>query len=81
MTGMTREYVDRIKENIQVGDTIRYLDNYSTDCLHPQSDKPREAKVLKKYPKFALTDKGSVQYGLIAAYIFRIENRKGADDE
>ena len=46
-------------------------------CSDKSALKTHEATVVKKCPNICVTDKGSVQWSLIALYLWRIENGNG----
>ena len=74
---MTINYVDTVRENAIVGETIRWSDYPEAYCSDKSALRTHEATVVKKCPNICVTDKGSVQWSLIALYLWRIENGHG----
>lgn len=75
MSGMTKYYIEEIKQKINVGDTVRWRDLYNPGKSQGEVDRYTEGKVLQKYKHFCQTDKGSIQWGLIAGYLYHINQR------
>jgi len=71
---MTRDYVSAIRENAKVGEKVRWADYPEAYCSDKSMLKVCEATVVQKCPNICVTDKGSVQWSLIALYLWRIEN-------
>lgn len=74
---MTRDYVSAIRENAKVGEKVRWADYPEAYCSDKSMLKVSEATVVQKCPNICVTDKGSVQWSLIALYLWRIENGYG----
>ena len=71
---MTRNYVDMVMENAKIGEKVRWADYPEAYCSDKSALRTHEATVVKKCPNICVTDKGSVQWSLIALYLWRIEN-------
>ena len=74
---MTMDYVSEVRENAKVGEKVRWADYPEAYCSDKSMLKVCEATVVQKCPNICVTDKGSVQWSLIALYLWRIENGNG----
>lgn len=74
---MTRNYVDMVRENAKIGEKVRWADYPEVYVSNKSALKTHEATVVKKCPNICVTDKGAVQWSLIAIYLWRIENGDG----
>ena len=68
-TGMTQCYVALIRNRVKVGDEVMWED--AEHYVPPKGTEPITARVIRKYPSFCVTDKGSVQWGVLAGYAWK----------
>ena len=74
MSALTNEYIETIKGNVEVGKLVMWEDYADAYCSDKSALKRHEAIVTAKYPNFCMTEKGAVQWSLIAAFVWRIEH-------
>ena len=78
--GMTQDYVNKVMDFVKPGDTVRWCDLYDTQHNENRDRKIEEGIVISKHPRFCVTNKGSISWGLIAGYFYQIEFGKGHHD-
>ena len=73
MSGLTTEYIETIKRNVEVGKSVMWEDYPESYCSDKAQLRRHEATVIAKYPHICMTDKGAVQWSLIASCVWRFE--------